>query len=186
MSALKFLSLWLMFAATYVVFFILIFLVFPEAWLYNLYTDHGKRLTEPGDSEAILILVIMLLSLVINLIFIPFSLSIKQRLSKSTTRDFQNSSSVRMGVFKFSSLWLLFAVTYFLSYSLIFSIFPEMWLYRFFLEPRQEYIEQEKWATIYLSALLLSALIINLVFIFLSLTIAQRLRNRKNCTDGHT
>ena len=163
MGAFKFSSLWLLFAATYVGFFIPIFQFFPEVWLHNLFIKHTQLLTEAGKWEVISMLIIVLSALVVNLIFIFFSLTITQRLRKSATHGFQNGCSVRIGIFKFLSLWLLFAITYFFSYSLIFSVFPK----------------EGTWNIISISVLLLSALVVNLAFIFLSLTLIQRLQNRK-------
>lgn len=112
MGTLKFLVLWLLFAATYVAFFIPIFLCFPEIWLHELLTDHGQNFIDEGEWDTIFMSVVLLLALVVNLVFIFFSFTIKKRLHMPVTNDFQHSVSVRMKAFKFSSLWLLFAATY--------------------------------------------------------------------------
>ena len=179
MGTFRFLFLWLLFAATYVGFFIPIFRFFPEVWLHNLFIKHTQLLTEVGAWEAISMLMIELSALVVNLIFIFFSLTIMQRLRKSVTRGFQHHNSIQISAFKFSSLWLLFAITYFVFYALIFFFYPEIWLYNLFLEAGQDFIEQGTWNIISISILLLSVLVVNLIFIFLSLTLIQRLRNRK-------
>ncbi|MDF7680322.1 hypothetical protein PT300_06830 [Enterobacteriaceae bacterium ESL0689] len=85
-----------------------------------------------------------------------------------------------MSAFKFSSLWLLFATTYVIFYALIFSFFPELWLHNLFREHYQQVIEDGSWDTIFMLTVLLSALAVNLVFIFLAFAITQRRQNRRN------
>lgn len=182
MSAFKFSLLWLLFAATYVCFFIPIFLYFPEIWLHNLLTNHGQNFMDEGEWDKIFMLSVMWLTVVVNLIFIFFSSTITQKLHKSATNGFQHSASVRMRAFKFSSLWLLFIAIYFGFVGLIFLFFPGSWLCYILIDNYDQLVKERAWNAIFVPATLFSALIINLVFIFFSLTIIQRLRNRKETT----
>lgn len=177
MRAFKFSSLWLLFAVSYIIFFALIFLFFPEVWLYNLFLEPHQDFINEGTWDKIFMLTIMWSALVINLLFIFFSLIIKQRLHKSVTSGFR-CSGLR-STFKFLSLWLLFAISYVVFFALIFSFFPETWLYNLFIKSDQDSIEKGIWNTIFMLIILLSTLVLNLVFIFLSLSIIQRLRNKK-------
>ncbi|EGL5002288.1 hypothetical protein IQ576_004558 [Salmonella enterica] len=83
-----------------------------------------------------------------------------------------------MSAFKFSSLWLLFAATYVVFYGLAFSFFPELWLHNLFREHYQQFIEEGTWDTIFMLAVLLSALVANIALIFLSFAGVHFLRNR--------
>ena len=179
MGAFKFSSLWLLFAATYVGFFIPIFLCFPETWLYHLFLKPGQSFIDEEEWDKIFISSVMWSAVVVNLIFIFFSLTITYRLRKSVTSDHQYSNNVQMGAFKFSSLWLLFITTYFSFAGLISSFFPERWLAYLLRENYDQLVIEGRWNGILVPTILLSALVVNLIFIFLSLSIIQRLRNRK-------
>lgn len=187
MSAFKFSCLWLLFAVFYFIFSWLIFLVFPEVWLHDLLTDHGQNFIDEGEWDSISMSMILLLTLVVNLVFIFCSLAITQRLHKSIVRGFQHNRWVWMSAFKFSSLWLLFAATYCVFYVPIFSFFPKRWLCYLLGEDYEQLVIEGKWNAIFMPAVWLTTLVVNLVFIFLSLSLTQRLRNRRKLyTDERT
>ena len=183
MSTFKFSALWLLFAASYFVFCGLIFLVFPEIWLHNLLTDHGQNFMDEVIWNTIAMSMILLLTLVVNLVFIFCSLTITQRLRRSIVKGFQHKRDVWIRAFKFSSLWLLFAATYCVFYVQIFSFFSKPWLCYLLRKDYDQLIIEGKCNGILVPTSLLSALVVNLIFIFLSLTITERLRNRKKIAD---
>ena len=179
MGAFKFSSLWLLFSVTYFGFFSLIFLFFPEMWLYKLLLKPDQDFIEEETWDTIFMSVVLLLALVVNSVFIFFSLATIQQVRKSFTNGFRYYGGMQMSTFKFSALWLLFVPTYFGFVGLIYSFFPERWLAYLLRENYDQLVIEGRWNGILVPTILLSALVVNLIFIFLSLTITERLRNRK-------
>lgn len=76
--------------------------------------------------------------------------------------------------------WLFFAASYVVFYGVVFVFFPEIWLWdkvRFFYHG---FIEEGLWNNIYMSVILLLALILNVIFIFLVYFIIRRVKSRVN------
>ncbi|MDF7681681.1 hypothetical protein PT300_14255 [Enterobacteriaceae bacterium ESL0689] len=85
-----------------------------------------------------------------------------------------------MKVSKFVLLWALFAISYIVFFVLVFALFPEREVYFFIRERYDIFIEENVWDNWFMSIVLLLSLVINIVFMFLSLAITQRLRRRNN------
>lgn len=184
MSAFRFTLLWLLFAATYFGFFLPIFQFFPEIWLHNLLTNHGQNFMDEGVWDTIFMSIVMFLTLVVNLVCIFFSLTMTKRIRKPIVSGSQQSGKIQMSVFKFSLLWTVFAVTYCVFYALTYSFSPLESLLSYLLrEDYQNLIIDGTWYLIFVSTVMGTALVVNLVFIFLSLTITAQLRKRKKAAD---
>lgn len=79
---------------------------------------------------------------------------------------------------RFTFLWVVFASAYVVFCGIIFAALPERDIYFFIREHYKIFLEENAWDTIFMLTVLLSALAINIVFIFFSFTVVQRLRNR--------
>lgn len=75
MKPLKFLSAWLLFATSYIIFYIPVFKYFPERWLLNIVRKHYDQFIEESVWVDAVMSIIFFITLIINVIFIFLALS---------------------------------------------------------------------------------------------------------------
>lgn len=80
MRASKFALLWVLFAASYVIFCGLIFALLPERGIYFSIREHYNIFIEENEWDTIFMLVVLLLALAANIVFIFLSFSAALRL----------------------------------------------------------------------------------------------------------
>lgn len=74
--------------------------------------------------------------------------------------------------------WLFFSASYVVLYGIVFTFFPEVWLWDKVRVFYHGFVEEGTWNNIYMSVVLLLALILNIVFIFLALVVFRRVRRK--------
>jgi len=76
--------------------------------------------------------------------------------------------------------WLFFAASYVLLYGLVFDFFPEVWLWDHVREHYTSFIDEGTWNDIYMSVVLVLALLLNISFMFGLLSIIQHIKKKRN------
>lgn len=76
--------------------------------------------------------------------------------------------------------WLFFAASYVLLYGLVFAFFPEGWLWDRARQFHTGFIEEGTWNDIYMSVVLVLALLLNISFMFVLLSIIQHVKRKRS------
>jgi len=74
--------------------------------------------------------------------------------------------------------WLFFAASYVLLYGLVFAFFPEGWLWDRARQFHTGFIDEGTWNDIYMSVVLVLALLLNIIFMFLLLSVIRHVKRK--------
>ncbi len=76
--------------------------------------------------------------------------------------------------------WLFFAASYVLLYGLVFAFFPEGWLWDRARQFHTGFIDEGTWNDIYMSVVLVLALLLNIIFMFLLLSVIRHVKRKRS------
>ncbi|WAH51754.1 hypothetical protein LMA04_16850 [Pseudescherichia vulneris] len=76
--------------------------------------------------------------------------------------------------------WLFFAASYVIFYGLVFAFFPEEWLWNVARELYKGFIDEGTWNDIYMSVVLVLSLLINIIFMFLLLSVIRYVKRKRS------
>lgn len=72
--------------------------------------------------------------------------------------------------------WLFFATSYVVLYGLVFTFFPELWLWGYVRKLYNGFIDEAIWNNIYMCIVLALALLLNISFMFILLSVVQHVK----------
>lgn len=98
----------------------------------------------------------------------------------SIVNRFWNGTGILMKAVTYILSWLFFAASYVIFYGLVFAFFPEQWLWDNVRESYKYFIDEGTWNNIYMSFVLVSALLLNIIFMFLLLSIVQHGKKKRS------
>ncbi len=76
--------------------------------------------------------------------------------------------------------WLFFAASYVLLYGLVFAFFPEVWLWDNVRKLYTGFIDEGTWNDVYMSVVLVLALLLNIIFMFLLLSVIRHVKRKRS------
>lgn len=76
--------------------------------------------------------------------------------------------------------WLFFAASYVLLYGLVFAFFPEVWLWDNVRKLYTGFIGEGTWNDVYMSVVLVLALLLNIIFMFLLLSVIRHVKRKRS------